>query len=201
MSTYSGQHLVNNSICNPNINELYQMSEYNKQLNCSMRQQQVEPEVSESVTNNGQGDMNTQYLKEALTLIDMLQQNPRTLIQQNQVQTYVNYHYQFLKKNQIFLIIQGYEKLEGYIGKLLKGLQREQDSAFKYSPEEIEMQIHLIISILQNIQPDYISTRLQRSSYNHEFDQNYVGTLARYAGHRARRCVALFRPVLQRGTP
>lgn len=65
-------------------------------------------------------DQKSQYLEQAQLLIDILKQNPKTLIQANQLSIYMHNHDSLIKKNQLGLVLQGYEKLEIYLKTLTK---------------------------------------------------------------------------------
>ena len=52
-----------------------------------------------------QQEMSSQYLEQANVLVSMLKQNPKTLIQSNQVKVYVTNHHNFLKSDKILLVI------------------------------------------------------------------------------------------------
>ena len=48
----------------------------------------------------------------------MLKQNPKTLIQANQVQVYLDNHEQFAGANNLDCVLEGLKKLESYIQRL-----------------------------------------------------------------------------------
>tara|TARA_B110000285_G_C14939325_1_gene521212 strand:- start:381 stop:785 length:405 start_codon:yes stop_codon:yes gene_type:complete len=62
----------------------------------------IEKDTSEE---SMQYEMNSQYLEQANILVNMLKQNPKTLIQSNQVKVYVTNHHNFLKSDKILLVI------------------------------------------------------------------------------------------------
>jgi len=96
----------------------------------------------------------------------MLKQNPKTLIQANQVNVYIKNHWIFLKAKRLQLVIEGYKKLQSYIAKLIQAIECSyrnmpgetgrsdilDTSAYdNANPEQVEMQIHMILAILDGI--------------------------------------------------
>lgn len=77
----------------------------------------------------------------------MLVQNPKTLIQSNQLKIYINKHQNFMKQSQMHLVFQGYQKLEQFISKL-----KDFDSNIDHIwIQQVEMQVHLVTSLAQNL--------------------------------------------------
>lgn len=78
----------------------------------------------------------------------MLKQNPKTLIQSNQVQVYMTNHDHFVESGKLNLVLEGYNKLESYIKRLIEMCENKRDAM---EPEQVEMQVHLVKSMLEGV--------------------------------------------------
>lgn len=78
----------------------------------------------------------------------MLKQNPKTLIQSNQVQVYMTNHAHFVESGKLNLVLEGYNKLESYIKRLIEMCENKRDAM---EPEQVEMQVHLVKSMLEGL--------------------------------------------------
>lgn len=78
----------------------------------------------------------------------MLKQNPKTLIQANQVSIYIKNHLKFAETDKMGLVLEGYQKLETYIKRLVEMCN---DKAEAIWPEQVELQVHLVRSLIESI--------------------------------------------------
>ena len=62
------------------------------------------------------------YLSNCQLLTEMLSQNPKTLIQCNQVNVYIKNHWSFVSTGRLNLVRQGWSKMGTYVGKLVQNV-------------------------------------------------------------------------------